>query len=117
MVFVSHPLSRKKVVIWTFIMALTLTLCTILISMALVYGRPHDDSQQTTFQPTKWDLDGFRSLVTFGDSYTDESRAWYFNDHGGTAPPPGWVGSVVSHAFINDNLLLSKPCFFLNSTS
>jgi hypothetical protein len=36
----------------------------------------------------------FKSLVTFGDSYTDESRAPYFGQHG-RAPPTGWMGPVV----------------------
>ncbi|KAE8447780.1 hypothetical protein EG329_010174 [Mollisiaceae sp. DMI_Dod_QoI] len=31
----------------------------------------------------------FDNLVTFGDSYTDESRLGYFISNNGTAPPPG----------------------------
>jgi len=31
----------------------------------------------------------FKNLVAFGDSYTDESRLSYFQNHNGTAPPPG----------------------------
>ncbi|KAF8863152.1 hypothetical protein BDZ45DRAFT_615857 [Acephala macrosclerotiorum] len=31
----------------------------------------------------------FDNLVTFGDSYTDESRLGYFINHNGSAPPPG----------------------------
>lgn len=31
----------------------------------------------------------FKNLVTFGDSYTDETRLSYFQTHNGSAPPPG----------------------------
>ncbi|ESZ99080.1 carbohydrate esterase family 16 protein [Sclerotinia borealis F-4128] len=31
----------------------------------------------------------FENLVAFGDSYTDESRLSYFQNHNGSAPPPG----------------------------
>jgi len=43
-----------------------------------------------------WDLKNFKSLVTFGDSYTDESRIGYFSSHKGSAPPVGWIGPPVS---------------------
>ena len=36
-----------------------------------------------------WQVVRCRSLVTFGDSYTDENRGAYFGQHNGTAPPPG----------------------------
>ena len=36
-----------------------------------------------------WQLSRFASLVTFGDSYTDESRLAYFIRHNGSGPPPG----------------------------
>ena len=115
MVLGNHSPSKKKAVICTLIMASTTALLTLLISLSLVYGL-HDNSQQTTFQPIGWEPDGFRSLVTFGDSYTDEARAWYFNDHGGAAPPTGWVGSVVSHDLqFKDNLPSIKPHSFFNS--
>ncbi|PLB43269.1 GDSL lipase/acylhydrolase family protein [Aspergillus steynii IBT 23096] len=38
-----------------------------------------------------WGLRKFKSLVTFGDSYTDDSRLGYFINHNGSAPPVGWV--------------------------
>ncbi|KAF2805663.1 GDSL lipase/acylhydrolase family protein [Mytilinidion resinicola] len=38
-----------------------------------------------------WDLRQFKSLVTFGDSYTDENRLGYFGANNGSAPPTGWV--------------------------
>jgi len=40
-------------------------------------------------QQNNWNLKQFNSLVTFGDSYTDESRLGYFISHNGAAPPPG----------------------------
>jgi hypothetical protein len=36
-----------------------------------------------------WSASRFRSLITFGDSYTDENRLLYFFLQGNTAPPPG----------------------------
>ncbi|KAK4949651.1 hypothetical protein LTR10_011492 [Elasticomyces elasticus] len=36
-----------------------------------------------------WSVSNFNSLITFGDSYTDESRLGYFISHNGSAPPPG----------------------------
>lgn len=44
----------------------------------------------------KWKSFNFTSLVTFGDSYTDESRLKYFEDNNGDAPPVGWVEPIVS---------------------
>jgi hypothetical protein len=45
---------------------------------------------------SRWKLTKFKSLVTFGDSYTDESRYGYFASHNGSAPPAGWIDPVVS---------------------
>lgn len=36
-----------------------------------------------------WQASNFNSLVTFGDSYTDENRLNYFASHNGSAPPAG----------------------------
>ncbi|MCJ1407074.1 hypothetical protein MMC19_001144 [Ptychographa xylographoides] len=36
-----------------------------------------------------WVVERFSSLLTFGDSYTDENRLNYFGGHNGTAPPNG----------------------------
>ena len=38
-----------------------------------------------------WDLKQFSTLVVFGDSYSESDRFEYFLNHGGQAPPPGWV--------------------------
>lgn len=40
---------------------------------------------------SSWDLKHFKSLVSFGDSYTDRSRLLYFATHNETQPPVGWV--------------------------
>lgn len=49
---------------------------------------------------SKWKLKNFKSLVTFGDSYTDESRFGYFYSHNGSAPPVGWVDPVVGFSSV-----------------
>jgi hypothetical protein len=43
-----------------------------------------------------WYLERFSSLLTFGDSYTDENRLNYFGSHNGSAPPPGTYLPEVS---------------------
>ncbi|MCJ1308047.1 hypothetical protein MMC25_001697 [Agyrium rufum] len=43
-----------------------------------------------------WDVSRFNSLVTFGDSYTDENRLGYFTTHNGSAPP---VGTILPESF------------------
>ena len=40
-------------------------------------------------QSSVWSLENFDSLVTFGDSYTDENRLNYFLQNKGNPPPPG----------------------------
>ncbi|KIX04773.1 uncharacterized protein Z518_05643 [Rhinocladiella mackenziei CBS 650.93] len=40
-------------------------------------------------QDNPWSASKFHSLITFGDSYTDESRLGWFINHNGSAPPPG----------------------------
>lgn len=42
----------------------------------------------------------FKSLVQFGDSYTDMARLHYFVTHNGTAPPVGWEQPDVSTTFL-----------------
>jgi hypothetical protein len=47
-------------------------------------------------QPSScWRSGHFETLVTFGDSYTDENRLGYFINNNGSAPPIGWDGGVV----------------------
>ena len=40
-------------------------------------------------QNSPWSISNFDSLITFGDSYTDENRLSYFIANNGTPPPPG----------------------------
>ena len=40
-------------------------------------------------QSSVWSVDNFDSLITFGDSYTDENRLGYFIANNGSAPPAG----------------------------
>jgi hypothetical protein len=44
-----------------------------------------------------WKAGKFKTLVTFGDSYTDENRLGYFIQNKGAAPPVGWEQPVVCY--------------------
>ncbi|KAL4894479.1 hypothetical protein BDV59DRAFT_207094 [Aspergillus ambiguus] len=45
-----------------------------------------------------WGPRKFKSLVTFGDSYTDDSRLNYLGSHNGAAPPVGWEQPVNNNS-------------------
>jgi hypothetical protein len=63
-------------------------LCSLVATLACavgVEGRPS----------SSWKDGKFKTLVTFGDSYTDENRLGYFINHNGSAPPVGWDAGVV----------------------
>lgn len=45
-------------------------------------------------QHSGWNAKNFKTIVTFGDSYTDEGRLGYFINHNGSAPPVGWEQPV-----------------------
>ncbi|KAF2104060.1 GDSL lipase/acylhydrolase family protein [Rhizodiscina lignyota] len=45
-----------------------------------------------------WNLGHMKSLVTFGDSYTDIERLSYLINHNGSLPPIGWVQPQTSPA-------------------
>jgi phospholipase/lecithinase/hemolysin len=47
-------------------------------------------------QKKPWSVSNFNTLVTFGDSYTDESRLGWFISHNGSAPP---AGSLLPESF------------------
>jgi hypothetical protein len=51
-----------------------------------------------------WKAGKFKTLVTFGDSYTDENRLSYFIQHNGSAPPVGWDQPVVCHSRFDPKL-------------
>jgi hypothetical protein len=53
-----------------------------------------------------WAGKEFQSLVTFGDSYTDEQRISYFAVNNGTAPPVGWIEPAVC-CLCSSNVLLA----------
>jgi len=63
--------------------------CVAFGAFACLLGRSLADPRNV------WSLHQFKSLVAFGDSYTDESRLNYFMAHGGLSPPIGWVEPVV----------------------
>lgn len=42
-----------------------------------------------------WKDGKFKTIVTFGDSYTDENRLGYFINNNGAAPPVAWQQPVV----------------------
>ncbi|KAL2405894.1 Acetylesterase [Exophiala dermatitidis] len=55
------------------------------------FGVPRHSSNSGHSSPsgTPWSVSNFDSLITFGDSYTDESRLGWFINHNGSAPPAG----------------------------
>ncbi|KZM27820.1 uncharacterized protein EKO05_0011013 [Ascochyta rabiei] len=56
-----------------------------LLATALAFA-----SVQAGHPAQAWREGKFKTLVTFGDSYTDENRLGYFIQNNGTAPPVGW---------------------------
>lgn len=67
------------------------TTISFFLNLAIVLGQSDSPSNGSSgWQPGK-----FKTLVTFGDSYTDENRLGYFANHNGSAPPTGWDGGVV----------------------
>lgn len=61
-------------------------LCVFSLAAAIGFaGRPSQS----------WKDGKFQTLVTFGDSYTDENRLGYFINNNGSAPPVGWEQPVV----------------------
>jgi hypothetical protein len=46
--------------------------------------------------PKQWKDGRFKTIVTFGDSYTDENRLGYFINNNGSAPPVGTDLGIVS---------------------
>ncbi|KAM3419849.1 hypothetical protein BST61_g3178 [Cercospora zeina] len=69
------------------------------ITTALVVGafigstltsHPGSSWKQEYNDRSTWDLEKFTSLVTFGDSYTDDSRLLYIGQNNGSRPPVGF---------------------------
>ncbi|KAL2060899.1 hypothetical protein VTL71DRAFT_8951 [Oculimacula yallundae] len=59
-----------------------------LAASAIVSAASEDSYRRGDAHSRSW-IRYFDNLVTFGDSYTDESRLGYFINNNGTAPPPG----------------------------
>jgi hypothetical protein len=53
-----------------------------------------------------WRDGKFKTLVTFGDSYTDENRLGYFINNNGSAPPVAWQQPEVGWHYNN---IVSRP--------
>lgn len=58
-----------------------------------------------------WKDGKFNTLVTFGDSYTDENRLGYFINNNGSAPPIGWEQGVVCPFQVWSLLFSIYRCF------
>ncbi|EXJ81977.1 hypothetical protein A1O1_08044 [Capronia coronata CBS 617.96] len=72
----------------------------------------HARSQHESTQP--WSVSNFDSLITFGDSYTDESRLGWFINHNGTAPP---AGSLSPENFVTASGGRTWPRYVIQYTS
>ncbi|KAL5336534.1 GDSL lipase/esterase [Aspergillus crustosus] len=46
-----------------------------------------------------WGPRDWKGLVTFGDSYTDDSRFEYFESHNNTPPPVGWEPPINNNTY------------------
>ncbi|KAF1843374.1 carbohydrate esterase family 16 protein [Cucurbitaria berberidis CBS 394.84] len=66
----------------------------LVVNLVLAIGLAERPSQA-------WREGKFKTLVTFGDSYTDENRLGYFINNNGSAPPVGWQQPVILLAFSN----------------
>jgi phospholipase/lecithinase/hemolysin len=60
---------------------------TFLLSHSLAASLPHAKPWADT--NSVWRLENFNSLLTFGDSYTDENRIRYIAENNGSFPPAG----------------------------
>ncbi|KAJ4291671.1 hypothetical protein N0V90_009566 [Kalmusia sp. IMI 367209] len=63
-----------------------------------------------------WQAEKFKTLVTFGDSYTDENRLGYFINHNGSAPPVGWNAGVNYKASTGGLTWARYSAIYTNST-
>jgi len=95
--------ARRRPIIFISTVFAFVAIIVLVVPLAVVYGRHSHQSLTSSgsWAEGTWDAENFKSLVTFGDSYTDESRGLYFQSHGGQAPPPGWTGPIVSLHALN----------------
>ncbi len=70
--------------IWISALILLILLCILLSGVVLFLMIP-----RRLTHDTRWNIKNFRSIIAFGDSYTDEARMQYFDEHGNEPPPPG----------------------------
>ncbi|KAF2489558.1 hypothetical protein BU16DRAFT_567729 [Lophium mytilinum] len=78
---------------------------------ALVLGSTTTTARWTGPGHPSWDLREFKTIVTFGDSYTDENRLGYFGTHNGSAPPIGWEEPMVTFSFVQSHHSNSATAF------
>lgn len=62
----------------------------LVVNLAIAVGHAGRASQG-------WKDGKIKTIVTFGDSYTDENRLGYFISNNGSAPPAGWEQPVVCY--------------------
>ncbi|KAL1592316.1 hypothetical protein SLS60_011393 [Paraconiothyrium brasiliense] len=68
------------------------------------------------YPTNSWQSQSFKTLVTFGDSYTDENRLGYFGSHNGSAPPVGWNAGVSYKASTGGLVWPRYASIYTNST-
>ena len=92
--FPLSSLQPSSILLFTMFAPLFLSLClSSMTNSASVASR----GPQPRHQP--WSVSRFNSLITFGDSYTDENRLIYFIANQNTAPPPGTLLPESLHSF------------------
>ncbi|KAL4932959.1 SGNH/GDSL hydrolase family protein [Aspergillus undulatus] len=56
-------------------------------------------STAVAHQPINWGPKEWKATVTFGNSYTDDNRFKYWEDHNGTVPPVGWEQPTSNNTY------------------
>lgn len=77
--------NSSRSAVWDSAVLILTVLCLGFVGGIIVLAGP----RPKTPDPNRWDVKNFKSLITFGDSITDEQRWRYFEEHNLTAPPPG----------------------------
>ena len=78
------------------VMAVALAAALLAVSIVFIPAKERRDCP-IGLANKNWHFSNFRSLVTFGDSYSDEGRAMYYVNHGLQFPPKGFKTEPVSH--------------------
>lgn len=87
------PYFSQAVIFFNQLPMLWFLLAVLLVSTS---AHPQHGSGLGDWPAHRWSARQFRSLITFGDSYTDENRLNYFLLHNGSAPPSGTFLPEVS---------------------